>query len=97
MSFLFLLRRLKRKGEYMREVTKIKCDKCGCTNVVDEEEEELKVSVLSTEEYIRKNRSESVLMMGRLSPIMGTSHMEKRRLRCPDCGHTVLYDKVIYT
>jgi predicted nucleic-acid-binding Zn-ribbon protein len=80
----------------MREIIKIKCDKCGCTNVVDELEEELKVSVLSIEEYIKKNRSESIFGFG-LSQMTGVSHMDKRRLRCPDCGHTILYDKVIYT
>jgi predicted nucleic-acid-binding Zn-ribbon protein len=79
----------------MREIIKVKCDKCGCTNVVDELEEELKMSILSTEEYIKKNRSESIF--GNLSQTTGTSHMEKRKLRCPDCGHTMLYDKVIYT
>ncbi len=78
----------------MREITKIKCDKCGCTNVVDELEEEVKVSVLSTEEYIKKNRSESIFGLGQMT---GTSHMDKRMLRCPDCGHTMLYDKVVYT
>ena len=60
----------------MREITKIKCDKCGCTNVVDELEEELKVSVLSTEEYIKKNRSESIFGLD-FGQITGTSHMEK--------------------
>jgi len=80
----------------MREITKIKCDKCGCTNVVDEVEEELKVSVLTTDDYIKKNQSESLLRFA-TTQWTGTSHMEKRRLRCLDCGHTVLYDKVIYT
>ena len=81
----------------MREITRIKCDKCGCTNVVDEAEEELKISVRTTEEYIKKHQSTSIFDPSINVGFTGVSHMEKRKLRCPDCGHTILYDQVVYT
>lgn len=80
----------------MKEIIKIRCDKCGCSNVVDEAEEELKVTVISTEEHIKKNHSTSIFSFP-LQSITGVSHMEKRILRCPDCGHAILYDRVVYT
>ena len=78
----------------VREKTLVKCDKCGSTNVVEEDASEIKVIVLTMDEYIEKNRSSS--MFGKLVPTTGTSHMEKRILHCQDCEYTRLYDKVFY-
>ena len=79
----------------VREKTLIRCDKCGSTNVVDEDASEIKVTTLSMDEYIKKNRSSSLIDYSLFTG--GTSHMDKRILQCRDCGYTRLYDKVIYT
>ena len=82
----------------VREKILVRCDKCGSTNVVDEDAEEIKVTTVSMDEYIKQNRSKSIFNFGDRSPFSaGVSHMENRVLRCRDCGYTRLYDKVIYT
>jgi len=79
----------------------IRCEKCGSTNVVDHLLEDVKVTVLTMDDYIKQNKSRSlwganVVGIGQLS-VNGTSHMDRRVLECRDCGYQRPWDQVVYT
>jgi len=79
----------------------IKCDKCGSTKVIDEEKEEIKITVLSMDEYIERNKFywmvENAFKARPEVAIIGTSYGQTRILRCEDCGHEKEYFRVVYT
>ncbi|MCJ7634942.1 hypothetical protein MUP77_21455 [Candidatus Bathyarchaeota archaeon] len=77
----------------------IKCDKCGSTRVSDSVlEEPPKITVLTMDEYIAKNKARSVMdFMKDIDKIQGVSHMEKRVFKCLDCGYERLWDQLVYT
>lgn len=83
----------------MRKKTLIKCDKCGSTDIVDEIIEEVEVTVITMDDYIKKEHFKSSLSFPNLQFMSGTgtSHMTKRILRCRDCGFERAWDQVIYT
>lgn len=77
----------------------IRCDKCGSTRVSDSlHEEPPKITVLTMDEYIAKNKSRSIMDFNLdLNKIQGVSHMEKRVFQCLDCGYQRLWDQIVYT
>ena len=83
----------------MAERILIRCDKCGSTNVVDKEvKEQPKIVVLTMDEYMEKNKARSLFPFStQFVGITGVSHMEKRVLRCRDCGNTRVWEQVVYT
>lgn len=85
----------------MKEIRNvIKCDKCGGTNVHDEEIREIEEKVFSMDDWIkeyksRTKRGSEFTYAGDIA--LGVSHMEKRRLVCRDCGYIREYDCVVYS
>lgn len=75
--------------------TLIKCDKCGSTNVSDEEIREVKENIVTMDEWIKKHKTRSNIAYG--TSTFGVSHGEKRRLVCKDCGFVKEYNVVVYT
>lgn len=77
--------------------TLIKCDKCGSTNVSDEEIREIRENVVTMDEWIEKHKTRSAYISGSGVCFVGVSHSERRRLVCKDCGFIKEYDVVVYT
>ena len=78
--------------------TLIKCDKCGSTKVNDEEIREIQEKTVTMNEWIKNHKTRSAYnFVSTNTSFVGTSHGERRRLVCTDCGFTKEYHVVVYT
>lgn len=75
-----------------KNITLIQCEKCGSTEVIDKEAED--ITVLTMEAYIKEHKSRHTMYGALMS---GVSRNEEHILYCLTCGFRKPFIQVVYT